>query len=166
MKYRDQEPQLPCPEPEDSLKQRKWIIVKAISCCFYAVCTGFTDSSADPLLPYIQEWYKLDYALVSTLFVCKCVGSVTASFLNTSLTSRIGVGKTLALGPFLQLVGYTLLPPALPFAVFDIAYTTIELKRRHTGFGVVLQFAQANAFISHRPNPSHVRVLACYKAYD
>ncbi|GJJ15712.1 hypothetical protein Clacol_009990 [Clathrus columnatus] len=90
---------------------------------FAALCVplflaGYNDGSTGPLLPTIQRVYHVNFAIVSLLFVCSCIGFVSGALSNVWFTERYGFGKTLALG----------------YAI--------------NGFGISLQDAQSNGFVT------------------
>ena len=57
---------------------------------------GWNDSSAGPLIPYIQRYFGLGYGTVSTLFVGQMVGFIVAGFANSVINDRLGFGKVCA----------------------------------------------------------------------
>ncbi|KAJ7017452.1 hypothetical protein C8F04DRAFT_1156188 [Mycena alexandri] len=54
------------------------------------------DGTVGPLLPRIQEVYHLGYLIVSLLFVCASIGSITGAVVTISLTQRFGFGKVMS----------------------------------------------------------------------
>ncbi|KAM0749956.1 MFS general substrate transporter [Meredithblackwellia eburnea MCA 4105] len=109
---------------------------------------GWSDSSGGPLIPYIQEYYHINYTVVSMLFVGQCVGFLSAGFLNGWLNQKFGLGKVITVGAAIQAAGYVFLIPAFPFPVMPICYGII-------GFGMALQDAAANVFVATLPNAEH-----------
>ncbi|KAG9102356.1 hypothetical protein FRC06_002074 [Ceratobasidium sp. 370] len=92
------------------------------------------------------------------LFVCSCVGFILAAVLNVFMTDRFGFGKVILLGALAQVVGYSILAPAPPFPVMCMAYAL-------NGFGIALQNAQANGFISALPNNTSAKMGLLHAGY-
>ncbi|GAA6052974.1 hypothetical protein JCM3770_001157 [Rhodotorula araucariae] len=127
-------------------KSNKWDVrIKELSCHVSLVIAGWADASSGPLIPYIQDHYKISYTVVSMLFVGQCVGFVAAGFMSSWLSTRLGLGKVIALGALVQAIGYIFLIPAFPFGAMPVFYAI-------SGWGMALQDAQANVFVATLPN--------------
>ncbi|KAG9086157.1 hypothetical protein FS749_003879 [Ceratobasidium sp. UAMH 11750] len=146
---------LEIPAWDMSLK-KEWTAIAA--CCGCMFMGGWNDATTGPLLPKIQESYHVNFTVVSMLFVCSCVGFISAAVLNVFMTDRFGFGKIILLGALCQVVGYTILAPAPPFAVMCMAYAL-------NGFGIALQNAQANGFISALPNNTSAKMGLLHAGY-
>ncbi|KAM0749944.1 MFS general substrate transporter [Meredithblackwellia eburnea MCA 4105] len=112
------------------------------------VLGGWSDSSGGPLIPYIQRYYKISYTIVSMLFVGQCIGFLSAGFVNGWLFQRLGLGKVITIGGFIQAVGYVFLIPGFPFPTMPVCYGVI-------GFGMALQYAGANVYVATLNNAEH-----------
>ncbi|KAI5477257.1 MFS efflux transporter [Pseudohyphozyma bogoriensis] len=88
---------------------------------------------------------RLKELAFSMLFVGQMVGFVSAGLANTYLTERFGLGKVITLGAIIQAGGYLFLIPAFPFPAMPCFYGVV-------GFGMALQIASANTYISTLPN--------------
>ncbi|GAB1526101.1 hypothetical protein RhiTH_009267 [Rhizoctonia solani] len=127
-------------ESKDS-SRKEWAAVIACGMCLFL--SGWNDGSVGPLIPTIQKHYDLTFTVVSVLFVSGCLGFMLSGILNVYLSDRLGFGRGVC-----QAVSYAILVPALPFPVAAIAFLINE-------FGIGLQDAQANGFVSAlRNNPS------------
>ncbi|BGP41209.1 hypothetical protein JCM10449v2_005183 [Rhodotorula kratochvilovae] len=93
----------------------------------------------------LSSHYKISYTVVSMLFVGQCVGFVAAGFMSSWLSTRLGLGKVIALGALVQAIGYIFLIPAFPFAAMPVFYAI-------SGWGMALQDAQANVYVATLPN--------------
>ncbi|KAJ1300814.1 hypothetical protein OPQ81_002454 [Rhizoctonia solani] len=132
-------------ESEESTR-KEWAAVTACGLCLFL--SGWHDGSIGLLIPTIQKHYNLTFTVVSTLFVSGCLGFMLSGILNVHLSDRLGFGRVIFLGGICQVVSYILLIPALPFPAMVIAFVI-------NGFGIGLQDAQANGFVSAlRNNPS------------
>ena len=62
---------------------------------------------------------------MSMLFVGQMVGFLSASFVNSIVTERWGLGKIIALGGIVQAFGYIFLIPGFPFPLMPVCYAVI-----------------------------------------
>ncbi|GJJ15714.1 hypothetical protein Clacol_009992 [Clathrus columnatus] len=124
----------------NQIKRRENIQFAAL--CIPLFLAGYNDGSTGPLLPTIQKSYHVSFTVLSILF-----GFILGGVLNIWFTDRFGFGKTLVigivgyLGAFGQIIGYTLMIPKPPYPVFVIGFAI-------NGFGLALQDAQANSFVT------------------
>jgi len=112
---------------------------------------GWNDGSSGPLIPVMQREYGVGFAVISLIFVVNCVGFLFGAISNVWLTDRFGFGKVMVLGAISQCITYALQSPAPPFPLFVISYL-------FSGFGISLQNAGANTFISGFPGNSGTRL--------
>lgn len=77
----------------------------------------YTDFEFQPgaLLPYIEEYYHIGYAVVSLVFVANAIGFVLAAFFIHTLDEKFGRAKTLMFSDFVLLVSYIILVVTPPF---------------------------------------------------
>ncbi|GAA5901827.1 hypothetical protein JCM6882_008683 [Rhodosporidiobolus microsporus] len=127
-----------------SKKEKRDNAVRYGACHIALIVAGWADASAGPLIPYMQGHYEISYTVVSMIFIGQCAGYLVSGFINHFLQSRLGLGKVIVLGAFLQMLAYGLLIPAFPFPVFPVLYAI-------SGIGVALQDAQANAYVAGLP---------------
>ncbi|GJJ15711.1 hypothetical protein Clacol_009989 [Clathrus columnatus] len=128
-------------DPTEFAKVKRRENFQFAALCIPLFLGGYNDGSTGPLLPTIQKTYHVSFAIVSLIFVCSCIGFVSGAFSNVWFTERFGFGKTIALGAFIQIIGYTLMVPQPPYPVFVIGYAI-------NGFGISLQNAQSNGFVT------------------
>ncbi|TCD69079.1 hypothetical protein EIP91_008977 [Steccherinum ochraceum] len=119
-------------------KRRGTLHLAALYWCLFL--EGWNDGSTGPMLPTIQKYYNVGFAIVSLLFVVNCIGFISGAMCNVYLNDRFGFGKVLVIGACLQLSAYVMLSTGGPFPVMCIAFGLI-------GFSLSLQNAQANGFI-------------------
>ncbi|KAF7325470.1 MFS domain-containing protein [Mycena kentingensis (nom. inval.)] len=107
-----------------TLKQHRVGRVQFVALCGVIFLNGWTDGALGPLIPKIQEYYRLSYTTVSLLFVFKCVGFVLGGLVNILLSNKLGFGNLLFFGSFLPIIGSAIQSSAaasassVPFAVF------------------------------------------------
>ncbi|KAF8911268.1 MFS general substrate transporter [Mucidula mucida] len=129
---------LPLSHTRRERKLHSMIHFAAICWCFFL--EGWNDGTTGPMLPTMQEYYHINYAIVSLLFVFNCVGFVLGAGLNVWLNDKFGFGKTVVIGSLFQVAAYAIESPAPPFPVMVLAYFL-------AGFGMSLQNAQGNGFV-------------------
>ncbi|KAK7044877.1 MFS domain-containing protein [Favolaschia claudopus] len=132
--------------------------VQTAALCWAVFLAGWNDGTLGPLLPRIQEVYHLGYLIVSLLFVCQCVGSITGALLTIWLTPKFGFGKMLIWAPITQLIGYSLQAAALPFPVFAVSCFL-------NGIGVSILDAQANGYAAGFKRSSDTKLGLVQVAY-
>ncbi|PPQ71763.1 hypothetical protein CVT24_006524 [Panaeolus cyanescens] len=113
-------------------KQRRNGWIQFLTLCWCVWLVGWNDGSTGPLLPRIQEYYGVGFAVVS--------GYVSGAATNIWLNDRIGFGKVLVVAALCQLFSYIIIMTAPPFPLLVCAYFL-------TGFGLAIQSAQANGFV-------------------
>ncbi|KAL1760305.1 major facilitator superfamily domain-containing protein [Schizophyllum commune] len=124
--------------------------------CWSMVLAGWNDGTTGPLLPRIQQVYNVNYAVVSLLFVCACIGFITGALINVPLSERLGFGKVCS--STLQTIAYAIDSPAPPFPVLCIAYAI-------NGVGMAIQDAQANGYVASLKDNSEAKMGFLHAAY-
>ncbi|KAI0754427.1 major facilitator superfamily domain-containing protein [Daedaleopsis nitida] len=120
---------------------RRKATVQFATLCWALFLAGWNDGSIGPLLPRMQEVYNVNFTLVSMTFVGNCIGFILGAASNIWLTDRFGLGKVMVIASVVQTIGYAVDAPAPPFPVFVLGYAL-------NGFGIALQEAGANTFVS------------------
>ncbi|KAF7324534.1 MFS general substrate transporter [Mycena kentingensis (nom. inval.)] len=136
-----EQPSLPVSSPPQTKAQRRTELVQVSTIAWILFLVGWNDGSTGPLLLRIQESYGVGYTILSLIFVFGCVGSFVGSVSNIVFDSKYGFGKLILLGSFLQIIGFALQAPHLPFPVFVLARTI-------TGFGSAMQDSQGNGYVA------------------
>ncbi|KAJ4501451.1 major facilitator superfamily domain-containing protein [Lentinula lateritia] len=134
-------------------KGREYIQLAALYWCMFLA--GWNDGSTGPLLPRIQE---VGYIIVSLIFVFACVGFISGACLNVPFSEKLGFGKTIVLGSFLQQTAYALQSPQLPFPVFVMSFTI-------NGIGLALQDAQSNGFVASLRDHAETKMGLLHASY-
>ncbi|KAJ3800932.1 MFS general substrate transporter [Lentinula aff. detonsa] len=140
-------------EERAQYRSREYIQLAALYWCMFLA--GWNDGSTGPLLPKIQE---VGYIIVSLIFVFACVGFISGACLNVPLSEKLGFGKTIVLGSFLQQMAYALQAPQLPFPVFVMTYTI-------NGIGLALQDAQSNGFVASLKDHAETKMGLLHASY-
>jgi fucose permease len=69
------------------------------------------------LIPYMEDYYRIGYAVVSLVFVGNAVGFVTAAFFTDSILGKLGRAKTLVAAELVLLSAYIMLVVTPPYPV-------------------------------------------------
>ncbi|KAG8996986.1 hypothetical protein FRB90_012600 [Tulasnella sp. 427] len=133
----------PSSPPESDMSVRDERIYLA-ALCYNLFVAGWNDATLGPLLPRIQEYYHVNYTVVSILFVVGCVGVITGAISNVYLSHKLGFGKAITMAAALQILTYTAMATAPPFPVLCVALFV-------NGWAISLQDAGSNAFIASIP---------------
>ncbi|KIO26092.1 hypothetical protein M407DRAFT_24649 [Tulasnella calospora MUT 4182] len=119
---------------------------------------GWNDGTLGPLLPRIQEHYRIGYTVVSMLFVVGCAGFIVGALSNVYLSEKIGFGKTITLAAASQIIAYTMLAVAPPYPVFCLALF-------FNGWALSLQDAGSNSFVASIPRNEKVNMGILHALY-
>ncbi|KAF4612446.1 hypothetical protein D9613_003977 [Agrocybe pediades] len=99
--------------------------------CLTLFLAGWNDGTLGPLLPRIQQVYKVNYTIVSMIFIFACTGFISGSIVNIYITDRFGFGKTIVFGALCQVVAYSIQCTAPPFPVFVAQAMGFVASLRH-----------------------------------
>ncbi|KAK5740400.1 hypothetical protein LTR17_004663 [Elasticomyces elasticus] len=132
----------------------KWRVLAA---CLIYVGNGINDSSAGALIPYMESYYHIGYAVVSLIWITNAVGFILAAFCTEILAQWIGRAKTLMASEVIMIAGYIIIVCTPPFGAVVFAYFLV-------GFGYALNLALNNVFCANLAN-STVILGAAHGSY-
>ena len=132
----------------------KWRVLAA---CLIYFGNGINDAVNGALIPSMEDYYHIGYALVSLIFVANAVGFLVAAPTSNALASALGRSKTLMLSELAMLTGYVIVVCTPPFPAVVVAYLFL-------GFGCALNLALNNVFCANLAN-STVVLGAAHGAY-
>ncbi|KZT04502.1 MFS general substrate transporter [Laetiporus sulphureus 93-53] len=158
LQYTDADSTTPVVTPAQQAAFKRNANIQFAALCYSFFLEGWNDGSTGPLLPRIERYYHIGFAIVSLLFVTNCIGFLSGAVLNVHLDQKLGLGKTLVLGAFVQLIGYAMMAPGGPFPVMCIAFI-------FTGFGISLQNAQANGYVGGLKENARVKFGFLHASY-
>ncbi|CRK12952.1 hypothetical protein BN1723_009862 [Verticillium longisporum] len=110
----------------------------------FLVC-GANDAAYGALIPYLESYYKLDYIIVSLLFLSPFVGYVLSAIFNNWLHIKFGQRGIAVLCGACHLVAYIIVSQHPPYPVLVVVYVL-------AGFGNGIGDAAWNAFIGNLAN--------------
>lgn len=92
-------------------------------CCKEGVLLGDADSDTAPgaLLPYLESYYNIGYAVVSTIFVANAAGFITTAFATDVVLTKLGRSRALMVSEAIMTVGYVMLAFTPPFGIVALA---------------------------------------------
>ncbi|KAH8822989.1 MFS general substrate transporter [Flagelloscypha sp. PMI_526] len=146
-------------ESEDKMKE--YLVLEKVqlgALIFGMFSIGWNDGTLGPLIPRIQEYYHVNYTIVSLVFIFTFVGAMIAALANVYLIDHLGFGKILLLSTSMAAIGFALLGPALPFPVFLVAYVFI-------GFGMSLNDAQCSGYVAMMPRGPKTKMGFLHATY-
>ncbi|KAI9725246.1 MAG: hypothetical protein M1828_003427 [Chrysothrix sp. TS-e1954] len=123
-------------------QMNRWRVLTA---CLINFAGGCSDSAPGALLPYIEQYYHVNYAIVSMIFITNAVGFIAASGIVQLLDSKLGRAKTLMLSEIIVAIGYVMMIIPPPYAVFALGYF-------FTGLGMATTLALNNVFCANLSN--------------
>ncbi|KAG6918308.1 hypothetical protein DXG01_015400 [Tephrocybe rancida] len=144
-------PETPIANSSRSKKQTTAAHIQFIACCVPLFLAGWNDGSLGPLLPRIQ----LVYNVICNIFACEPQFSQVKDQFHSGFSDF----RICLRGASLQIVGFTLMAPALPFPVFVMAFTINSL-------GVALQDAQANGYVASLESNSSAKMGVLHAVYE
>lgn len=118
---------------------------RVLAACLIYFGNGMNDSAPGALIPYIESWYHIGYAVVSLIWISNAVGFILAAFFADAILARLGRARSLMLSEAILATGTSILAAAPPFPATVVAYFVI-------GFGMALGLAYNNVFCANLAN--------------
>ena len=103
-------------------------------------CRGLNDGAPGALLPSLEKYYNLNYAVVSLIFLANACGFLASSFLSNKLHVALGRCKSLVIGTMFQTLCYVILSTHPPYGAVVTGFCIAG-----AGMGFIL--AHANSYI-------------------
>ncbi|KAH9891437.1 major facilitator superfamily domain-containing protein [Xylariomycetidae sp. FL2044] len=110
--------------------------------CLQNFIGGLTDSAPGALIPYMESYYNIGYAVVSLIFIGNALGFIMAAPFVDQIRRRLGRGRALALSNLCMMIGYVPVVWPAPFPVVTVGYFFI-------GFGFAINLAIGNVFCAN-----------------
>ncbi|KAH6695079.1 major facilitator superfamily domain-containing protein [Plectosphaerella plurivora] len=117
-------------------------IFRVFACFWSLMVTGANDAAYGALLPYLQEYYKLDYLVVSLIFLSPFVGYIIAASMNNFLHLRFGQRGIGIICGAAHIAAYLIISQHPPYPVLVVAYVI-------AGFGNGIGDAAWNAWVGN-----------------
>lgn len=100
-------------------RMNKWRVL--CSCLIY-MGNGMSDSAPGALIPYIEDYYHIGYAIVSTIWIANAAGFISSAFVTDWILSHFGRARTLMIAEAFMIGAYVVVACAPPFPVVAVAY--------------------------------------------
>ncbi|KAK0982152.1 hypothetical protein LTS01_011451 [Friedmanniomyces endolithicus] len=130
---------------------------RVLAACLIYLGNGMNDSAPGALIPYMEAYYHIGYAIVSLIWVSNAVGFILAAFCTEILAQRIGRARALMTSEVVMVSGFVITACAPPFPGVVVAYFLV-------GFGYALNLALNNVFCANLAN-STVILGAAHGSY-
>lgn len=127
-------------------KMNKW---RHLTACLEYFGNGLNDAAPGALIPYIESWYDIGYAVVSLIWVSNAIGFILAAFCAEYIDSKFRRSKSLMLSEVSIIIGYVIVACPVPFPVVVVSYLFM-------GFGQALNIALNNVWCSNLANSTVV----------
>ncbi|KAK3489716.1 major facilitator superfamily domain-containing protein [Neurospora crassa] len=118
---------------------------RLLSMCLISLSNGMSDSAPGALIPSIEEYYNIGYAIVSLIFVGNALGFIAGAFFVDAIRERLGRAKTLAVGQGLISLGYIPMIATAPYPAIVVSFFFV-------GFGMSINLAMGNVFCGSLSN--------------
>ncbi|RCK54453.1 Bypass of stop codon protein 6 [Candida viswanathii] len=130
--------------------RNKWRIISSI---MFNFTSGFSDAAPGALLPHIEAYYSINYAVTSCIWVSNAVGFILIATMSHKIQPWFGKRNSLPIGNFLSCVMYGIVASGTKFPVIVVGFF-------FGGCGLALVAAQCNIFLSRLDKQS--KYLAYY----
>ncbi|KAK3392374.1 major facilitator superfamily domain-containing protein [Sordaria brevicollis] len=118
---------------------------RLLAMCLINLSNGMSDSAPGALIPSMEEYYNIGYAVVSLIFVGNALGFIAGAFFVDAIRERLGRAKTLAVGQFLMALGYIPMVATAPYPAIVVSFFFV-------GFGMSINLAMGNVFCGSLSN--------------
>ncbi|ROT42674.1 MFS general substrate transporter [Sodiomyces alkalinus F11] len=121
------------------------------------IIAGMNDAAVGALIPYLEEYYDLNYTTVSLIFLTPFAGYSLAAITNARIHVALGQRGVGVMAPLCHIVTYTVIAAAPPFPVV-VAVSAIS------GFGNGLADACYCAWVGAMDKANQIQgfMHACY----
>lgn len=109
--------------------------------CLWAFCQGFSDGAPGALLPYMEEYYNINYSVVSMIWICNAIGVILLATMAHKLLHRLGIRYSLDFACALAIIMHSIVCTGTKFPVICFAFFL-------GGLGVSIAGSQLNIFVS------------------
>ncbi|KAK1481645.1 hypothetical protein CCUS01_16004 [Colletotrichum cuscutae] len=110
---------------------------------------GMNDAAVGALIPYIETYYNITYAIVALLFLSPFIGYLVAALSNNLIHHKLGQRGVAVLGPISRMIGYIPLVSHPPYPVLPVVLL-------FAGFGNGLEDSAWNAWVGNMQNANEL----------
>ncbi|KAI9728596.1 MAG: hypothetical protein M1834_007624 [Cirrosporium novae-zelandiae] len=95
--------------------------------CVTCFLNGMNDGAPGALIPYMEEYYHIGYAIVSLVFISNALGYIVAAPMVHALDSRFGRSKVLMTAECIRSLAYIAMVCTPSFPVIVVAFFFVGL---------------------------------------
>ncbi|KAI5952394.1 hypothetical protein KGF54_003261 [Candida jiufengensis] len=129
--------------------KNRWRI---IACLLFNFTLGFSDAAPGALLPYIESFYSINYAITSCIWVSNAVGFILVASISHKI-QWLGKRYSFLVGTILSCIMYAIVSSGTYFPIIVVGFF-------FGGCGSAIVAAQCNVFLSRLDKQS--KYLAFY----
>ncbi len=115
-------------------------LYRVISACSWGLGTGMTAGVIGSLLPFIEAYYKVNYAIVSLLWLGNALGYILIGLIGHHIDIKIGKSKSLMVGAICHIAMSSIMITGTRFPAIIIAMFL-------GGVGAALNLGNFNTFL-------------------
>ncbi|CRK22568.1 hypothetical protein BN1708_013447, partial [Verticillium longisporum] len=121
------------------------------------IIAGLNDAAVGALIPYLEQYYDLNYTIVSLVFLTPFAGYSVAAFTNARIHMKYGQRGVAVMAPLCHIITYAVVATHPPFPVIVVIYAI-------SGFGNGLTDACYCAWVGDMDKANQVQgfMHACY----
>lgn len=142
-------PTTAAPEESESWNSSTGTIWKVSAAFWSFAVMGLNDATYGAIIPYLQPFYNLSYAIVSLIFLSPFIGYTLSAVLNNAIHLKFGQRGVAFVGPLCHLLAYIINAVHPPYPVLVISFIL-------AGFGNGLLDAGWNAWIGAMLNANEI----------
>lgn len=114
---------------------------RIIAACVWSVSGGFSDAAPGALLPSIEEYYDISYAVVSLIWMLNAAGFILVAVFSHKIQPWLGKRKSMSVGCLFSIVMFACVASGGPFPLIVTGFF-------FGGIGLAVVLAQSNVFLS------------------
>ena len=111
-----------------------------ITCCWSAA-GGWSDATPGAILPFIEDYYGITYAVVSLIWMANAAGFILIAMLSHKIQPWLGKRYSLVTGCICSCIMYALVSSGTHFAVIVVGFF-------FGGMGLAICLSQSNVFFT------------------
>jgi fucose permease len=120
---------------------------RIIACVFWNFSQGFSDSAPGAILPFIEAYYGVNYAVVSLIWISNAIGYILIASLSHKIDPWLGKQKSFAMTCCFSIIMYSLVSSGTKFPVIVLGFFC-------GGMGSAIGNSQSNIFLVRLQNES------------
>lgn len=145
---------LPSPTTAPAEKLERWNqsrtnLYRTFAAFWSFIVMGSNDAAYGALIPYLQEYYSLNFIVISLVFLSPLAGYTASALLNNTIHLKWGQRGVAVIAPGCHIVAYIVIAVHPPYPVLVIIFMI-------AGFGNGLADAAWNAWMGNMQNPNEI----------